>query len=346
MRHNTVSAYLYKAKKQTSPALKKPLMKTLIIPAFGQKVRKCRFFVLFCLIIFFRIPSAQGQHNDPVKIGIFTDCQYCNCPNSDIRFYSLSTSKLDSCIAVFNSLPLEAVFHLGDMIDHDINSYDSVLPRFKKFYAPLHLVLGNHDYMIKNKYKQVLLNRIGMKEDHYVVDIGNWRFVVLNGDDLSFFAPQNKKQKQERNNLVYDQYEHLHLNGMIWNGGIGEEQMNWLKDRLDEAELQSLNVIVLCHFPLFTKDNHNLFNNKAVFQLISDYSCVKAYFNGHYHAGNYSVKKGIHLVNFKGMVNTTINAFSVVTLTSDSILIKGYGREPDRRLKIRPSQSEPGVKSK
>jgi len=35
------------------------------------------------------------------------------------------------------------------------------------------------------------------------------------------------------------------------------------------------------------------------------------------------------------MVNTRQNAFAVVTLTADSILIKGYGREPDRRFGIR-----------
>ena len=94
-------------------------------------------------------------------------------------------------------------------------------------------------------------------------------------------------------------------------------------------------MIVACHFPLYTKDNHNLFNNKELFYLISRYACVKAYFCGHYHSGSYKLKEGIHLVNFRGMVDTEQNAFAVVTLSADSILIKGYGREPDRRLKIR-----------
>jgi hypothetical protein len=64
------------------------------------------------------------------------------------------------------------------------------------------------------------------------------------------------------------------------------------------------------------------------------YSCVKAYFNGHHHPGNYGFYQGIHFVNFKGMVNTPESAYALVSLTADSILIKGYGREPDRRLKI------------
>jgi len=293
-----------------------------------------RYGVL-CLLFSTFHSVLHGQEAKPVRIGIFTDCQYCDCPPGDVRYYRLSLFKLDSCLKVFNSLSLDAIFHLGDMIDHDVSSYDSVLPRFKKFLAPLHLVLGNHDYMIKNKFKPGLLDLVGMKEDHYIVDLSNWRFIVLNGDDLSFIAPQDKKHRQERNDIVYDQYEHLHLNGMIWNGGIGKEQMSWLEKQLEEAERLNLKVVVMCHFPLFTKDDYNLFNNKELFHLLSGFSCVKAYFNGHYHSGSYKLIGGIHLVNFKGMVDTKINAFSVVTLTSDSILIKGFGREPDRNLKVR-----------
>jgi predicted phosphodiesterase len=249
--------------------------------------------------------------------------------------YMLSLPKLDSCINLFNSVPLDAVFHLGDMIDHDYNSYDSIMPRFGRLRAPLYLVLGNHDYMVKNKFKPGLLDRIGMKEGHYVVDFPGWRFIVLNGNDLSFFAPQDKIQKQERNDVVYDQFQRFRANGMPWNGGIGSAQMRWLETKLIEADQVHQNVIVVCHFPLYVKGNHNLFNNDELFLLISRYACVKAYFNGHYHRGNYTLKEGIHLVNFKGMVDTEINAFSVVTLTHDSILIKGYGREPDRNLKTR-----------
>ncbi|MCX6266511.1 MAG: metallophosphoesterase [Bacteroidetes bacterium] len=292
-------------------------------------------FLMLCVSLSLDMAMVSGQTCKPVRVGILTDCQYCNCASNGKRNYSLSLSKLDSCISTFNSLSLDAVFHLGDMIDHDFTSFDSVIPRFEQFRPPVHLVLGNHDYMIKRRFKPELLNRLGMKEDHYIVDIEAWRFIVLNGDDLSYFAPQNKEQKQERNEIVSDQYGQLRLNGMPWNGGIGKRQMAWLEQWLDDSEQSGMNVIVLCHFPLFTKDNHNMFNNNQLFQLISNYACVKAYFCGHYHSGSYKVKDGIHIVNFKGMVDTEINAFSMVTLTSDSILIKGYGRETERKLKLK-----------
>jgi 3',5'-cyclic AMP phosphodiesterase CpdA len=291
--------------------------------------------LLFSIIFIISSTFSFSQNGKPIRIGILSDCQYCDCQAIGERNYRLSLPKLDSCIATFNLQPLDAVFHLGDMIDHDWASYDSVLPRFKKFGAPFYPVLGNHDYMIKKEFKPLLRDRLGLEEGYYTVETGDWSLIVLNGDDLSYFAPQTKTQKNERNDLVSGLYGSLRTNGMIWNGGIGSEQLKWLNDRLTAAQNNGKKVIVLCHFPLFSKKDHNLFNNKELFALLVSYPCVKAYFSGHYHKGSYQMNQGLHLVNFKGMVNTRRNAFSVVTLTSDSILIKGYGLEPDRQLEIR-----------
>jgi predicted phosphodiesterase len=290
--------------------------------------------ILF-LILLASTLNVHAQDGKPVTIGIFTDCQYCYCPTRGIRYYSHSLLKLDSCIREFNSRSPDCIFHLGDMIDHDFESYDSVLPRFRQFKAPLYLVLGNHDYMIKSRYKEGLTEYLGIKESYYTVDIGKWTFIVLNGDDLSYFAPQTTKQKAERNEMVGTLYSGLRLNGMPWNGGIGSGQMKWLNNELYKAQAAGKNVVVMCHFPLFSKRDHILFNNEEVFEMIDSYPCVKAYFCGHYHAGGYKEVNGIHHVNFQGMVNTLQNAFGVVTLTNDSIFIQGYGREPGRRLNLR-----------
>ena len=270
-----------------------------------------------------------------LRIGIFTDCQYCDCEISGKRNYRLSLKKLDTCIAVFNSLPLDAVLHLGDMIDHSYKNFDSVLPRFTSIKTPLNLVLGNHDYMINNKRKPELISMLGMPGGYYMAEYGGWDFIVLNGDDLSYFAPQDRQKKDERNDMISDLYLNLHFNGMPWNGGIGRQQMQWLEERLKDADSAGRKVIVCCHFPLFGKEDHLLFNCKEVFSLISRHPSVKAYFNGHYHSGGYEEKGGIHFVNFKGMVDTEQNAFGVVTLSRDSIIIEGYGRETSRKLKIR-----------
>ena len=62
---------------------------------------------------------------------------------------------------------------------------------------------------------------------------------------------------------------------------------------------------------------------------------VVAYFNGHNHAGNYGEKKGIKYVNFQGMLDTAdTNAYSVIQAFKDRLEIDGFGREPDRTIKV------------
>jgi predicted phosphodiesterase len=290
------------------------------------------FIFLFCAIV--ENLSAQSA-SAPVRIGIFTDCQYCDCPTTGVRNYRSSLQKIDSAIMYFNLSQPDAVFHLGDMIDRRLGSYDSVLPRFNETVSPLHLVLGNHDQMVGKKNKGLVDKKIGKSDWYYRLDFRGWTFLVLNGNDLSYYLLQTKEQRRERNEMVAALWGSLRFSGMPWNGGIGSTQLQWLSSELKSADSAGKNVLVICHFPLFAPGNHTLFDNREVFSLISRHRCVKAYFCGHYHAGNYQERDGIHLVNFKGMVDTPVNAFAMVTLTSDSILINGYGREPDRWLRIR-----------
>jgi manganese-dependent ADP-ribose/CDP-alcohol diphosphatase len=290
--------------------------------------------ILFILFsgLFFIFPSSFGQRT--ITLGIFTDNQYCNCEVTGVRNYPASLAKLDSVIRFFNTSKVDAIFHLGDMIDHDFSSYDSVIPRYRKSAIPVNFLLGNHDYAVREDYKEKVLPMLGLINGYYTKVIGNWEFIVLNGDDLSLLGPENKIQKQERNSLLTDLMSGLRNNFMPWNGGISQVQMDWLETKLREAQQSGRNVIVLCHFLVYPASSYNLWNNRELISLMLRYSCVKAYFNGHYHPGNYGFYKGIHFVNFRGMVNTTETAYALVNLTADSILIKGFGREPDRRLKI------------
>ncbi|MCK9420976.1 MAG: metallophosphoesterase [Bacteroidales bacterium] len=285
---------------------------------------------MFCLVAI--LSSVFGQKT--ITIGIFTDNQYCNCAVTGVRNYPASLAKLDSVIRFFNNSKVDAIFHLGDMIDNNFSSYDSVIPCYRKSAIPVNFVLGNHDYAVRENQKEKILPLLGLSSGYYQKIVGNWEFIVLNGDDLSFFGPQDKIQKQEINSLLTELMSGLRKNFMPWNGGISQFQMNWFKAQLREAQQAGRNVIVICHFPVYPLSSYNLWNDRELISLLTRYSCIKAYFNGHYHPGNYGFYKGIHFVNFSGMVNTTESAYALVTLTSDSILIKGFGREPDRRLKI------------
>lgn len=293
--------------------------------------------ILFvCTIIFsftlYSINKASGQ--PPLTIGILTDVQYCNCSPSGPRQYISSPAKLDSCIAFFNEKKASAVFHLGDMIDHKYISYDSMLPRFSRSNAPVFFVLGNHDYMVDDLMKDSVLRKLNLPNPYYTTTIGNWKFIILNGDDLSYQAPMDKERKAERDSIVLLLWQSIRCNMMPWNGGVGKLQVEWLRNELSLAQEKHQQVIVMCHFPVYPADCFNLYNDRQIVNLLSEYSCVKAYFNGHHHSGNYGYRNGIHFVNFKGMVDTPVNSFALVTLRQDSILIDGQGRETDRRLKV------------
>ena len=120
-------------------------------------------FIVTCCSFF----TVHGQQGEQLTVGILTDCQYCNCEPGDERFYRYSLHKLDSCIVYFNSQNLDAVFHLGDIIDHGFSNYDSVVPRFHKFSAPVFFVMGNHDYSVKDEEKKEVLKKLEMKDAYY-----------------------------------------------------------------------------------------------------------------------------------------------------------------------------------
>jgi manganese-dependent ADP-ribose/CDP-alcohol diphosphatase len=47
------------------------------------------------------------------------------------------------------------------------------------------------------------------------------------------------------------------------------------------------------------------------------------------------MKKGIHYLTCKGMVDTDESAYSIFRLQNDKIDVIGFGRESDRLLEIR-----------
>ena len=63
--------------------------------------------------------------------------------------------------------------------------------------------------------------------------------------------------------------------------------------------------------------------------------CVRAYFNGHHHAGNFAERNGIPYVTFRSMLHQPeITAFSLAEVYPERIVISGRGREVSRELRI------------
>lgn len=266
-------------------------------------------------------------------IGIIADCQYANQPTKGIRHYKQSTDKLAACVDHFNGLDLSHVFHLGDFIDQGgMESIDAVLPIINNLRAPHTLVLGNHDFSVPDSIKAAIPKILGLKKRYFSMKMKDWKFIILDGNDVSLYAwPPTTAAHQQATKLHKTKYPDY----PTYNGALGENQITWLQQELEDAEKSSQKVFLLCHFPILPIDNHVLWNSNEVLQLISSYDCVKAWLNGHNHAGGYAEYQGIHFITFKGMVDTETNAFATIQLKEDRIVIHGNGREVDRELMLK-----------
>lgn len=271
-----------------------------------------------------------------ITFGVVADCQFASAMPDGERYYSRSRRKLANAISLFDRRGVRFIIHLGDLIDRDAASYDAILPAFERSAAPVHFVLGNHDFDIAAAEKLRVMDRLGAGPGYRAFTEGGWRFILLNGNELGFNFPRDEGLLKEAEELYGRLASEKRPNATKWNGGLGAKQMEFLEAELEQAEKAGQRVIICCHFPVFPPAAHNLWNDAEVVALLERHPAVKAYFNGHNHAGDYAAKDGLHFVTFRGMVETgDTSAGAVVTLTEDKIIIDGFGREPDRTLTIR-----------
>ena len=290
--------------------------------------------IRFLVLIFFALCAsvlAEEKKNTKYKFsfGVIADCQYCVAPDRGQRKYSASKEKLHQCVEHFNKEDLSFVIHLGDIIDRNFSSFDDLLPIYNSLEAPGYHVLGNHDFEVADDYKDQVPKKLGMPSKYYDFKIKNWRFICLDGNDLSYIAYPKGSQRYQESEKYYRKKK---IRSPKWNGGVGQEQLMWLRGVLQRAESAKEKVMLFCHFPVYPADPHNLWNAKEVISLLEEFPCVKAYINGHNHKGKYGIKNGIHYLTCKGMVDTNESAYSIANVFQDRIEIIGYGRETKQKL--------------
>ncbi len=287
---------------------------------------------LSVVLLFFILANKRIANNIEFSFGVIADCQYSSAEDSGLRKYSLSKSKLTNCVTHLNTMNLKFVIHLGDFIDEKFTSFDVVQPIYERLNMPKYHVLGNHDFEVEDSKKEIVYRKLGMPSEYYDFAVKGWRFVVLDGNDISFHAyPKNS----EKYNRVIEYYEQESIKSPEWNGAIGVEQLSWLKTVLKKALRKSENVVLFSHFPIYPDDVHNLWNAHEIIELIEHYPNVKAHINGHNHAGNYGVKNGIHYLTLKGMVETEKTSYAIVNVYENQMEIVGFGREENRIMTIR-----------
>ncbi|WP_113260105.1 metallophosphoesterase [Agrobacterium cavarae] len=270
------------------------------------------------------------------SFGIVADPQYADIPARPEmnRFYAESTKKLTAAIDAFNQENLAFVVTLGDLIDRGWQSFDAILGCYDHLRHRSILLPGNHDFAVEPEHLPKVHDRLGMPSKWYDFSLGEFRFIVLDGNDVSTFAPPFGDPRRE---LATTRLEALReagdLNAQDWNGSFSNEQLSWLRATLAKADAMQEQVVLFCHYPLYPANAHNMWDAPKVLKLLAAHHSVRAWFCGHNHDGNYGVIGNTHFVNVKGMVDTPDqNAFAIADVYPDRIVLRGYGRETNRVL--------------
>jgi predicted phosphodiesterase len=276
--------------------------------------------------------SAQSQ-KQLFSFGVIADVQYSDCEPAGTRFYRSSGGKLRKALTDLKTDSVSFVINLGDLIDRDFASYKPMLDIIDSSGLKIYHVAGNHDYSVDSKYKKRLPVLASSKNGYYSLVFENFRFIFLNGNEISTYSSDKKSAIKKASDNLAIMKEKGEINSVEWNGGIGPEQMVWLKVQLDLASRMNEKVFIVCHFPLVPKNIHNLLNYKEVLSLLENYQNIIAWFNGHNHAGNYGNFNMIHFVTFRGMVETdSTNSFAKVDVYKNKIWIRGTGMEKNQIL--------------
>lgn len=289
------------------------------------------------LIIFALLLVSACENSDvsaSISIGLVADPQYANEEASGKRLYRESIWKLKEALDTFNLYEVDAVQTLGDVIDKNWSSYDSILPVYDylKSEIPSYHALGNHDFSIDSSFHPQILSLLKMPKSYYSYTIKDWRFIVLDATDIAFYTKSLHKRSQNE----IDKYLALaksDSNDKPWNGAIGEEQKEWLNLELLDAEQQKQSVILYAHHPIQPQgESHNIWNDHEIIKILEGSNSVFAYINGHNHAGGYQLINGIHYITIFGMVDTEIASYAILNIYQDSIVLNGYGNQKSLKL--------------
>ena len=286
------------------------------------------FFVLALMGL--KLVSCE-KADESVRFGMITDLHFAHRANLNTRHYEESMQKTEIAIKEFKKHNLDFVIELGDLKDmsaqnkreETISFLTEIEACLQSYGAPFYHVLGNHD--MDNISKQDFLSHItnpgeANGKSYYSFVKKGIKFIVL---DANYNADQSD----------YD------AGNFDWEVAlIPDIEMEWLAEELKRGDEP---VIIFCH-QLLDSENQlykGLFVQNAgeVNKLLVASKRVLAVFQGHHHAGSYSVQNGIHYFTLKGMIEGPLsenNSYALVeVLPNGDILVDGFANCPDQVLR-------------
>lgn len=272
-----------------------------------------------------------------IRFGVIADTQYCDCETRGSRFYRNSLNKLEAAVADINKEKVDFTINLGDLVDRDTkDNLDPILSRLKQLDKKVYITTGNHDYggITDNK---ALYKKLGMPAEYYSFTKKDWRFIVLNTNEVASYANIAGTPKEAEHTAMQEKIKaDGRKNGAEYNGGISRKQMEWLRKELETAQKKNQKVIVFSHHPIYAAPGLTALNDLEIQETLAAFPCVKASISGHHHPGDYGEYKGIPFITTEGMIETeNENAYGIVDIYKDKIVFTGKGRTRSYTLPVK-----------
>jgi len=244
---------------------------------------------------------ASSCNHTLVRFGIITDIHFST--ENEPAAAAKTAADLSACLDYWQRHKVDFLMQLGDQImgsdQHKEEEFRQVSSMLNTFPGAIHHVLGNHCLALP---RQTLLATLGLQTPYYAFTIRGFRFIVLDGMDVSVLR-QPEAAEDAETLAFFRAHPELH----DYCGAVGVQQQLWLQRELEEADRSGESVIVVCHFPLLpetTDLKHGLlWNHREIAELLASSPAIKACLSGHYHYGGYALHNGIHFVVLPAFVN-------------------------------------------
>ncbi len=308
--------------------------------------------------------------------GVCADIQYVDAPDdynfqkTKVRRYLQSLDIFKEAVESWAGMAEQPAFAilLGDIVDgktNQLKNQDKCLQDLMDVckswdQSKFQHVFGNHEFYAFSReeiHQKVLMGREDCSQEklYYAFMENKWKFICLDGYDSSLIGASSPEtlelaqallKKKNPNDLNgsggwFDNLPREDYRFVPYNGGLGPDQIQWLRDQLTKSSNKQENVAIFCHQPIHapTKPQSLLWNAEEVKEIIREcgQGCVKLWMAGHDHDGNYNAESVgdpegniIHHVVPPAPIECQEGgtAFGHVEVYNDRLTLNWTGRKP------------------
>ncbi len=263
-----------------------------------------------------------------LRIGLLADIQYCDCETAGTRQYRLSLGKLEEAVKEFLAEKVDLTVVLGDLIDRDLASFKAVDERLEPLKPDVIIVPGNHDFAVGTGREADRTRAELHALCPAVSTLAGIRMLFLNGMANSIEAWPVGSLKRKKGTETFTRLKSEGApNAQEWNGGLGKKQLNWVDRQVRKSNKSDQKLFIFCHFPALPGDVHSLWDTPELLRILEQAQEPVVYLCGHNHAGGDHQIGNLRLINLRGMVEQTTNAFGILEFRPDEYSLRGFGRQ-------------------